>query len=48
MFVFLEINIKLEENRIAVLCRWNYLKVCWGGELKFVFFCLFSFFFPVN
>lgn len=35
MFVFLEINIKLGENRIAVLRRWNYLKVCWGWGIFF-------------
>lgn len=29
-----KINIKLGENRIGVLCSWNYLKVYWAEELK--------------
>lgn len=29
-----KINIKLGENRIGVLCSWNYLKMHWAEELK--------------
>lgn len=32
--LWIRINIKLGENRIGVLCSWNYLKVYWTEELK--------------